>query len=98
MSYTLNVEPDVVREAESYAVRNGTTLDAMIRAYLLMIGVQSSSRNTASLVSDTTDGVAQVSCIRIGSMRDEVKLPNEFDQEFDQLDAQVAAMFDGVPA
>jgi len=98
MSYTLNVEPNVVREAESYAVRNGTTLDAMIRAYLLMIGVQSSLRNTGSLVGDTTDEVARVSCIKIGSMRNEVKLPNEFDQDFDQLDAQVATMFDGAPA
>ncbi len=98
MSYTLNVEPDVVREAESYAVRNGTTLDAMIRAYLLMIGVQSSLRGMASLVSDTADEVTQVSRIKIGSMRNEVKLPNEFDHEFDQLDAQVATMFDGTPA
>ena len=27
MSYTLTMEPEIVKEAESCAVRNGTTLD-----------------------------------------------------------------------
>ena len=37
MSYTLTIEPEIVKEAESCAVRNGTTLDAMIRACLLVL-------------------------------------------------------------
>ena len=37
MSYTLNVEPDIVHKAESYAMRHGTTLDAMIRTCMLII-------------------------------------------------------------
>ena len=36
MSYTLTIEPEIVKEAESCAARNGTTLDAMIRACLLV--------------------------------------------------------------
>lgn len=35
MSYTLALEPDVVRTAEIRASRLGTTLDSLIRAYLV---------------------------------------------------------------
>lgn len=35
MSYTLALEPDVVRTAEIRASRRGTTLDSLIRAYLV---------------------------------------------------------------
>ena len=98
MSYTLNVEPDVVRQAESYAVRNGTTLDAMIRAYLLVIGIQGSLRGRGSSEGDAVSVGTRASRVKIGSMRDEVKLPNEFDQEFDRLDAQVSTLFEGVSA
>lgn len=35
MSYTLMLEPDVVRTAEACASRRGTTLDSIIRAYLV---------------------------------------------------------------
>ena len=35
MSYTLALEPDVVRTAEICASRRGTTLDSLIRAYLV---------------------------------------------------------------
>lgn len=35
MSYTLTVEPDVVRTAESFATKRGTSLDAILRAYLV---------------------------------------------------------------
>ena len=35
MSYTLTVEPDVVRTAETFATRRGTSLDAILRAYIV---------------------------------------------------------------
>ena len=35
MSYTLTLEPDVVKTAEVCASRRGTTLDSLIRAYLV---------------------------------------------------------------
>ena len=38
------------------------------------------------------------SSLKIGSMRDEVRLPEEFDREFDRLDAQVASLFNGMPS
>lgn len=98
MSYTLNVEPEVVREAESYAVRNGTTLDAMIRAYLLVMGIQGSLRSRISSAGGADAVGTRASCVKIGSMRDEIKLPNEFDQEFNRLDRQVSALFEGVPS
>jgi len=34
--------------------------------------------------------------IKIGSMRNEIQLPENFDQEFESLDEQVGAMFAGV--
>lgn len=98
MSYTLNVEPEVVREAESYAVRNGTTLEAMIRAYLLVIGIHGSLRSGVSSAGGAEAVGARTSCVKIGSMRDEINLPNEFDQEFNRLDGQVSALFEGVPS
>jgi hypothetical protein len=33
--------------------------------------------------------------IKIGSMRDEIKLPDSFDETFDSLDGEVASMFMG---
>ena len=87
MSYTLTIEPEIVKEAESCAARNGTTLDAMIRACLLVLvsgdGMYGGRRE---LVTNT---------IKIGSMRDEVKLPDNFDETFDSLDGEVASMFMG---
>ena len=38
------------------------------------------------------------SSVKIGSLRDEVRLPEEFDREFDRLDAQVASLFNGMPS
>ncbi len=35
MSYTITLEPDVVRTAEACASRRGTTLNSLIRAYLV---------------------------------------------------------------
>jgi hypothetical protein len=35
MSYTLTLEPDVVKTAEACASRRGKTLDSLIRAYLV---------------------------------------------------------------
>ncbi len=40
MSYTLNIEPEIIRDAEMYARRNGTTLDQMVRACFLVAAAQ----------------------------------------------------------
>jgi hypothetical protein len=34
--------------------------------------------------------------IRVGLMRNEIRLPEDFEQEFESLDGQVAAMFEGM--
>ncbi len=87
MSYTLTIEPEIVKEAESCAARNGTTLDAMIRACLLVfVSRDGMNGGRRELVTNT---------IKIGSMRDEVKLPDNFDEAFDSLDGEVASMFMG---
>ena len=92
MSYTLNIEPEIVKDAESCAMRNGTTLDAMIRACLLVFvshegGEFASARRTPRSTANT---------LKIGSMRDEITLPDTFDDAFDSLDEEVAPMFSGV--
>ena len=87
MSYTLTIEPEIVKEAESCAARNGTTLDAMIRACLLVfVSRDGMNGGRRELVTNT---------IKIGSMRDEVKLLDNFDEAFDSLDGEVASMFMG---
>ena len=92
MSYTLTIEPEIVKEAESCAVRNGTTLDALIRAGLLVF-VSREGRNGV----DVTPGHRELvpNAIKIGSMKDEIKLPDNFDEAFDSLDGEVASMFIG---
>ncbi len=87
MSYTLTIEPEIVKEAESCAARNGTTLDAMIRACLLVFVSR----------EGTSDGRREpvAPAIKIGSMRDEIELPDNFDETFDSLDCEVAPMFMG---
>ena len=87
MSYTLTIEPEIVKEAESCAARNGTTLDAMIRACLLVfVSRDGMNGGRREFITNT---------IKIGSMRDEVKLPDNFDEAFDSLDGEVASMFMG---
>ena len=95
MSYTLNVEPDIMHKVESYALRNGTTLDAMIRACMLVI-VSQSQHQDDGLVQPSDSRRSVYRKVRIGSMRDEIKLPKDFDQEFESLDSDVAAMFNEV--
>ena len=95
MSYTLNVEPDIMHKVESYALRNGTTLDAMIRACMLVIVSQGQAANVSP--SQTMDSRRSAyRKIQIGAMRDEIKLPKDFDQKFESLDSDVAAMFNEV--
>jgi hypothetical protein len=60
MSYTLTIEPEIVK-----SVLTGRR----------------------ELITNT---------IKIGSMRDEIKLPDSFDETFDSLDGDVASMFMGV--
>ncbi len=36
--------------------------------------------------------------IRVGSMKNEIRLPENFEQEFEGLDGQVAALFEGAGA
>ena len=40
MSYTLDIEPQIVRDAEAYAERNGTTLEQFLRACVLVAAAQ----------------------------------------------------------
>ena len=40
MSYTLDIEPEIIRGAETYAKRNGTTLEQMVRACFLFAAAQ----------------------------------------------------------
>ena len=94
MSYTLNIEPNIVKEAESCAMRNGTTIDAMIRACLLVFVAQGTMGN------GNVDGprlcqsqLQQKQALQIGLMKDEIKLPDNFDEVFDSLDHEVASMF-----
>ena len=94
MSYTLNVEPNIVHDAEMYALRNGTTLDSMIRACMLVIisrGVMENANN------DSKENVAMPSGakLKVGAMASEINLPNGFDEEFDALDGEVSSMFSG---
>ena len=94
MSYTLNVEPDIVRDAESYALRSGTTLDAMIRACMLVIvsrGVMEGDKTDSKFFT----GSPVKSGLKIGLMADEISLPERFDEDFDSLDDKVASMFAG---
>ena len=90
MSYTLTIEPEIVKEAESCAMRNGTTLDAMIRAYLLVIVARDGMKGGAQVCRDPAS-----SGIKIGLMKDEVRLPDNFDEVFDSLDDEVASLFTG---
>ena len=92
MSYTLTIEPEIVKEAESCVVRNGTTLDAMIRACLLVF-VAHDGMTVGNFQTGHRDVVP--SAVKIGSMRDEVKLPDNFDEAFNSLDDEVASMFMG---
>ena len=87
MSYTLTIEPEIVKEAESCAARNGTTLDAMIRACLLVfVSRDGMNGGRREFIPNT---------IKIGSMRNEIKLPDNFDETFDSLDDAVASLFMG---
>ena len=97
MSYTLNIEPSIVKEAETCAVRNGTTIDAMIRACLLVIVTHGSMG--IGEVLPTQQGISpEVRRLKIGSMKDEINLPDNFDEVFDSLDQETASMFNGTIA
>ena len=94
MSYTLNIEPSIVKEAESCAMRNGTTVDDMIRAYLLvLVSHEASGKDGSPIVHSAIRPKGK--SIKIGCMRDEINLPNNFDEAFDALDQEVASMFCG---
>lgn len=90
MSYTLTIEPEIVKEAESCAIRNGTTLDAMIRACLLVFVSRDAMKGGVQAHRDSVS-----SGIKIGLMKDEVRLPDNFDEVFDSLDDEVASLFTG---
>lgn len=96
MSYTLNVEPDVMHRAESYALRKGTTLDALLRAYLLVVSRDECPCGTPVAPPQAAAHPSRRR-VRIGSMREEISLPEGFDRAFEQLDAQVAATFGEMP-
>lgn len=85
MSYTLNIEPSIVKEAESCAMRNGTTADAMIRAYLLVLASHGVPGNDKSPVM-CSEIRPEAKSIKIGCMKNEINLPDNFDAAFDSLD------------
>ena len=96
MSYTLNIEPNIVKEAESCAARNGTTIDAMIRACLLVFVAQGTIGNGDVDVTRLWQSQSQQKqALQIGAMKDEINLPDNFDEVFDSLDHEVASMFNG---
>ena len=96
MSYTLNIEPSIIKEAESCAVRNGTTIDALIRACLLVFVAQGTMGNGAVDAPRLWQSqLQQKQALQIGSMKDEIHLPDNFDEVFDSLDHEVASMFNG---
>lgn len=37
MSYTLDIDPDIAIRAERYAKRNGSSVEAILKAYLMVI-------------------------------------------------------------
>ena len=74
MSYTLTLEPAIVKEAESCAVRNGTTLDAMIRACMLVLVARGRMDETSAC--STLQGQPHANnTMKIGSMKGEINLP-----------------------
>ena len=81
MSYTLTVPPSVVRGAETYADSRGMTLNDLVCDYLVMIA------------KDPEPPVRNR--IQFGLLKDEIKLPAGFDEEFDALDDEVANAFVG---
>ncbi len=97
MSYTLNIEPSIMKEAESCAVRNGTTIDAMIRACLLVFVAQGTMGSNGDVDAPRLwqSQPQQKQALQIGSMKDEINLPDNFDEVFDSLDHEVASMFNG---
>ena len=96
MSYTLNIEPNIVKEAESCAKRNGTTIDAMIRSCLLVFVAQGTMGNgDVDAPRLWQSQLHQKQTLQIGSMKDEINLPDNFDEVFDSLDQEVASMFNG---
>ena len=56
MSYTLTVEPDVVRTAETFANKRGTSLEAILRAYLLAFVRAETAITQNQVPSDSTVG------------------------------------------
>ncbi len=56
MSYTLALEPDVVRTAESCASRRGTTLDSLIRAYLVSFVREETHASDSAIPSESVVG------------------------------------------
>ena len=94
MSYTLTIEPEIVKEAESCAVRNSTTLDAMIRACMLVL-VARGRIDDASACSTMQGRPHATNTMKIGSMKDEINLPEDFDEKFDSMDEEVSSMFGG---
>ena len=94
MSYTLTLEPEIVKEAESCAARNGTTLDAMIRACMLVL-VARGRMGDASACSPLHGQPHATNAMKIGSMKGEINLPEDFDEKFDSMDEEVSSMFSG---
>lgn len=58
MSYTITLEPDVVRTAEACASRRGMTLNSLIRAYLVsFVREEDASASLPEVPKDSVVGV-----------------------------------------
>ena len=44
MSYTLNLEPELARQAEGYVKRRGTSLEALLRTHIIYVLQEESER------------------------------------------------------
>ena len=71
MSYTLTVEPEVVRTAESFASRRGTSLEAILRAYLVAFVRNETAVARQQIPSDSV----------VGSLSGLIKPENVSDEE-----------------
>ena len=87
MSIKTDLPPAMAQEAQGYADLRGTTLDAMIRACLLVFVARDGMKGGAQVRRDPAS-----SGIKIGLMKDEVRLPDNFDEVFDSLDGEVASL------
>ena len=83
-----------MKKAGKCAMRHETIVDAMIRACLLMLVDNGSIVSEGSLPT-WQNPLSEPQTINIGSMKDEINMPDNFDEVFDSLDGETASTFSG---